>query len=544
MRIAHAVFLVAACAACTGVIAEPSGSDPSEPRDVPLESCEDGEELPPPARLWVLTDTQHANAIHDLLGDEVVLPEVRTPGVATSQFVHEAGLHRVSAPLLTQYQDAAEAAAAQAVARIEVIVPCDAGESVSCAEAFVDDFAPRAFRRPLESDERAALRAIYELGAEEGFAAGIGLVIEAVLQAPDFLYRTELGPASATGAHVELTPFELASALSFLLLDSIPDPPLWAAALDGSLSDPGELAAHTARLLELPRARARIEDAILTWVGVERVLSVEKDPSLFPEVDDALRASMLEETTRFVHDVLWERDGSLAALLASPRTFVDSPLATLYGVDPPSAGSGWVDLDPTQRAGILTHASVLATHAGPERTSIVHRGLFVNRLFLCLPEIAPPPPDLIDGVADDTEGLGERELADYRAGNATCAACHVRIDPPGIALEHYDAVGRWRTEADGSPVDATTSFAIGDAPAREMSGAVELARALAESDEVAACVAEQMIQFAFGRVLGGEAACSRADVVERFEAEERDLVEIFRAIPETPAFRTRKRELP
>ena len=543
MRRALVPFFVA-LTACAGVIEEPANGDSADPADVPVETCVDGVELAPPARLWVLTDSQHTNAIRDLLGPDVEVPEVRTPGVTSTQFVHEAGLHRVSAPLLSQYQAAAEAVAVWSLDRVDAIAPCDAGSEVACGERFVADFAARAFRRPLGADERAELLAIYDLGATEGHAVGVALVIEAVLQAPDFLYRTELGEPSVSGEIVELTPYELASSLSFLLLDSIPDAPLWQAARDGSLSEPGALAEHATRLLELPRARAHVEDALVTWIGVERVMTLEKDPAMFPMLDDALRASMIDETRRFIRDVLWERDGSLAELLSSSRTYVDGPLAELYGVDAPAGGAGFIELDPTERAGLLTQASVLATLSGPTKTSIVHRGLFVNRLLLCLPEIAPPPPDLIDGVAAETDGLSERELADYRASNTTCAGCHAMIDPPGIALEHYDPIGRWRTDADGAPVDATARVAIGGTPAREITGAVELARALAESDEVTACVAEQIVQYAFGRALGREAMCSRADVIERFEASDRDVVEIFRAIPATTAFRTRRREAP
>lgn len=542
-------LLSLATGGCTGTIAEPSdrgGAGPGTPNAEPLDVCAEGEEHAPPARLWLLTDVQHRNAIGDLLGDGIALPDVRTPGASAHQFVHEAALYRVAAPLLTQYQAAAEAAADQAVDRLDALLPCDAtadGEA-ACAEAFIRDFVPRAFRRPLEPAEQEELADIYALGAEEGFAAGIALVIEAVLQAPDFLYRTELGAATAEGTVVELTPHELAASLSFLLLDSIPDRPLWEAAEDGSLADPAVLESHVERLLALPRVRSHLEEVVLTWIGATRVLSLEKDPTLYPEFDEPLRQSMVEETQRFVRDVLWERGGSLDELLTSPRTFVDDRLATHYGVEPLPDGPGWVELDPTERAGILTQASILSALAGPAHTSIVHRGLFVNRLFLCMPEVVPPPPDLIDSVADETRGLSERELATYRAGNETCAACHVRIDPPGIALEHYDPVGRHRVEADGAPVDAASRIALGDAPPREVDGAVDLAHALAESDEVAACIAEQMVQFAFGRVLGRDAVCSRAEVVERFEASDRDLVDVFRAIPSTAAFRTRSREVP
>jgi hypothetical protein len=489
------------------------------------------EDAYPSTRLRLLTDAQHANAIRDLVGD-VELPEVRTPGITADQLVHEVELTSIGGPLLSQYHAAARAAAAQAAGELSSCPAPSGGEA--CALELIDRLAPRAFRRPIDGGDRDRLLEIYRAGSPDGHDAGVELVLEAILSAPDFLYRKELGAPGDPGV-VDLTPHEIAAQLSFLFLDSIPDPPLWAAAVDGSLADPAVIAAHIDRLLEQPRVRAHLEEVVLTWL---RIPAVERlDLYSLPDLPAELRDSMVAETRRFVADVLWRRGGSLAELLTSTRTFVDGRLAAHYGV----AGIEGddlveVDLDPGRRAGVLTQAGILTLLSTAAARSIVQRGLFVNRLFVCYPEPPPPPLELLAEAreVDMIDELDERELADYRAARADCAGCHHRVDPLGIALERYDKLGRWRDEA-----EATAAVTLGDR-ATEITGAVELARLLADSDEVAACVVDQYLQHAFGGPLV-DAPQTRAAVLARFATTGLDLVEVFRAIAGSPAFRKRWR---
>lgn len=515
-------------------------------------------EVPLPARVWLLSDAQYSNAVRDLLGD-VEIPAVRTPGVTGDQFIHEAALHRVSGPLLGQYQAAAERAAQQAAGRLDRILPCDPaviGED-GCARAFIDHFVSRAFRRPLDDAEREQLIALFESGREsadadsgdgglaiDGFSAGIALVIEATLQAPTFLYRAELGGEGDADGVVTLTPHELAAQLSFLFLDSIPDDPLWAAAEDGSLGRSEVLAAQVDRLLAMPRVREHLGEVVLTWLGIPEVLTVPIDRPYAPEFDEDLRRSMMAESRLFVRDVLWSRDGTLGELLTSSRTFLDARLAEHYGVDGLPALDGVasgehvaVELDPAQRAGILTHGSFLSATSVPKFRSIVHRGLAINRALLCLPEPPSPPLELLAAAAPEVNRLDVRERSQYRLVTPVCASCHETIDPLGIAFENFDLIGRWQTEG----VSPVTAVDHGDGELVLVQDAVELAALLARSDRVAACVVDQMMQQALGRELGDDSAVSRRYVEDRFEASDRDLVEIFRRIPETRAFRARYR---
>ena len=467
----------------------------------PPDASEDGY---PAVRLRLLTDSQHANAVRDLVG-EVEL-DLRTPGVAVDQFVREVGLYEIRGSLLAQYHQAARQAAA--AARIDELVPCanDGGEP--CARAFIDQFAARAFRRPLESEDRDRLLEVFRLG-------GYPLVIEAVLSAPDFLYRKELG-GPARRQVVDLAPHELAEALSFLLLNSIPDEPLWLAALDGSLAEPAAVAAQVDRLLALPRVRDRVTELVLRWLRIPATRAL--DTGSVKMVDGALVDSMVDETQQFVADVLWRRGGQLGELIAGSGQFSDAALDEHYGAAPP-------------RAGVLTQAAVLIA-ASPYGRSVVHRGLYIGRQFLCLPEPPPPPLELLEEVADDLEGLDDREVSEFRAANPACAGCHVTIDPLGLAFDSYTWLGQWREEGDGS------SEVTIDGQLHPIAGAAELSEVLAASDEVAACVARQFVEYAFGGPL--ERSPATAAAIEREFDRDRDLVGLLRVIATSPAFRKRE----
>jgi len=459
-----------------------------------------------PARVRLVTDAQYVNAVHDLFGD-VTVPAIRSPGTQPHQFIHDDNVLAVDAPLLVQYRIAAEAIAREVGAR--------------CTNrACVDDFASRAFRRPLDASERDRLWKLYE-------ANGFGLVVEAVLQAPSFVYRSELGDRGA------LTPYELASELAFLFLDSIPDEPLWQAARDGSIADPAVLAAHVDRLLELPRVRAHLTEVVLAWLDLHAIQTMYR-LGLTP----AMQASMFEQTKLFVNDVLWRRGGGLRELLTSRDTFVDAQLAGLYGDIAPTS---WIMLPRTvapERAGILTHPGVLSMLSLPYSESIIHRGLYVQRKFLCAEDLGRPPFAAIGATTAITRGFSEAQLAHFRSAHIYCAGCHRKIDPAGFALHHYDALGQWRTlDGIGQPIEDDVRLPI-DGTTRRLKGAAALGQVLADSDQVAHCVVDQLAHHALGRAVLDPA--TRGYLQRRFESSDRDLVEVFRAIATSPMFGSRE----
>jgi hypothetical protein len=469
-----------------------------------------------PMRARVLTDAQYANAVHDLLGDGVVVPAFQTPGTTPHALIQD-DLLAVDPIVLVQYR-----IAAQAIARD----PALACSELGCARTF----ATRAFRRPLDAGEEGAIATMF---AQGGFA----LVVEAALQAPAFLYRSELGGAPDDHGLAALTPHEVASELSFLFYDSIPDDTLRARADDGSLADPTVLAREVDRLLASPRVRQHLDDVMLDWLQVRNVYLAQKDPAVFPDWDFELADSMFGETAAFVDDVLWKRGGSLRELLVSTSSFANARLAQHYGLKHVTSTTFVpVHHDAKQRAGVLTHASVLAMLASPERESIIYRGMYVHRNFLCTPEMGRPPFASIAAVSDFTGQLSESQFSYYRQQNTYCGACHHTVDPPGRLLEQFDAMGRWRTsDENGIPVESWARLTIEGKPF-DLDGAISLAHTLADSDRVALCVADQMTHHAFGRTLDSVAL---VELANDFIANDRDLVSLFRAIALSPSFRVR-----
>jgi len=459
-----------------------------------------------PSRVRLLTDSQYANAVRDLFGD-IAVPAIRSPGTQPHQFIHDDHVLSVDSALLVQYRIAAEVIAKQVGSR--------------CSDrACVEEFATRAFRRPLEADEVASLGALFDRG-------GFALAVDAILQAPSFVYRTEVGP--------DLTPYELASELAFLFLDSIPDEPLWQAARDGSISDPAVVAREVDRLLELPRVRAHLTDVVLSWLELHAIETMYKHPDY--QLSEAAKHSMFEQVRLFVNDILWERDGSLRELLTSKKSFVDAQLAEWYtGIEPTSWHMTPRTFD-DRRAGILSHPGVLAMLSTPFQESIIYRGIYVNRKFLCTEELGRPPFTAIRDTHALTQMFSEAQQAYFRAEHVYCSTCHEQIDPPGFALHHYDALGRYRKTDGDVPIEDDVVITM-DNHEVALRGAAELGRALADSEQVAHCVVGQLAHHALGRAVMDPA--TRIYLETRFEQSDRNIVELFRTIATAPIFRARK----
>jgi hypothetical protein len=398
----------------------------------------------------------------------------------------------------------------------------------------------RAFRRPLEPAEREALVGLFELGRTDvGFAEGIRLVIQAALQSPQFLYHLELGLPAPDGEDVvALGGYELASRLSYFLWDSMPDDELLTAAGDGGLDTPQALREQAERMLDDPRAGDAIASFHHQWLHLDGLAHLEKNAEAYPAFDPALRDAMAQETTRFADWVIRADDGRLETLLTASYSFVDGPLFALYGIEAPADHDPSLPLalDPTQRAGLLTQPSVLATHAHADQSSPVHRGKLVRENVLCTP-LAPPPPE-VDVVPPPVDpNATTRERFDQHRSDPTCAGCHELIDPLGFGFEHYDGIGAWRDTDAGKPVDATGQVVATEDIDGAFDGAVELAQRLAQSEQVRTCVAEQWFGFAFGRPPAEADACSFDTMAVAFAESDHDIRELLLALVMTDAFR-------
>ena len=498
-----------------------------------------------------LTRQEYGNAARDLLGGATValddIPADENVGPFASNTVTS-----LTDLGTEQYLESAEGLAAAAVATpaaLSALVGCDrsaptAASDGTCASQFIDRFGARAFRRPLAADEKARYVGLYATTIAGGaaFADGIRLVVEALLQSPNFLYHLELDATPpAAGTLVALDSYQLAARLSFFLWASVPDDVLMTAAAGGGLADPAALRTQVTRMLADARARDAIATFHAQWLDLGKLPATTKDPTLYPQFTPALLSAMQAETVAFVDDVLRAGDGRLETLLTASYSILDGGLFDLYGVARPAGTTGpvRVALDPTRRAGLLTQASFLAAHAHENQTSPVARGVAIIRNVLCV-ALPDPPANVNNAPPDPAPGATTRERFAAHESVASCAACHTMIDGIGLGFESYDAVGAFRTTDAGKPVDASGNVVAAPEIDGPFDGAVALAKELAGTKQVQQCVARQWFRFALGRLESATDGCSLQGLFDAFDASNHDVRQLLAAIATSDAFRYRR----
>jgi mono/diheme cytochrome c family protein len=400
----------------------------------------------------------------------------------------------------------------------DVPAPDPGEEELRRAYDVIRAFADRAFRRPATHEEITRLLRFVEQAQRngEGPERGLRLALEAVLVSPHFLFRVEPGGRP-------INQYELATRLSYFLWSSPPDEELFRLAAQGTLRRGNTLAAQVRRMLRDPRSRALAEKFAGQWLQTRGLADLTPDPARFPGFDEPLRSAMVRETELFFDHVV-RADRSVLDFLDGDYTFVNERLARHYRL-PGVTGDGFrrVALAGTPRGGVLTQAGVLAVTSNPNRTSPVKRGRWVLDNLLGAPPPAPPPgaDNLKDGhLGGPAETLRQR-LERHRADPA-CAVCHAGMDPLGLALENFDAVGAWRDQDGGVPIDASGALPGGES----FAGPAGLRAALtARRDAFARCLAEKLLTYALGRGLNrsdrraaAEAARTAARHEYRFSA--------------------------
>lgn len=371
----------------------------------------------------------------------------------------------------------------------------------ACGRQIVANLARRAWRRPVSEREVDQLLSFVEMARKQGdsFEQGIRVALQAILVSPHFLFRIERDPPSTEPGSVRaVSPFEMASRLSYFLWSSMPDEELLQAAADGSFTDARKLDAQVLRMLRDPRSRRLVVNFAGQWLELRNLDSVRPDPERFPGFDDRLRAAMRQETILFFDSIVRE-DRSILDFIDGPYTFLNERLARFYGI-PGIEGDEFrrVALTGGERSGVLTQASVLTVTSYPNRTSPVLRGKFLLENILNAPP-PPPPPDAgsLDESQVNVAGTVREQFEKHRS-QATCAACHARMDPLGFAFENYDAIGKWRTHEGRFPVDPSGVLPDGHA----FRGAAELKSILkTQKDAFARCLTEKMLTYALGRGL-------------------------------------------
>jgi hypothetical protein len=272
------------------------------------------------------------------------------------------------------------------------------------------------------------------------------------------------------------------------------------------------------------------------WFGLGLLATTTKDTAEYPEFDDALRGAMLEETRRFVDHVLREDDAKLSTLFTAPYTFVNGPLAKLYGMPTPKNPGEFtkVTLDAAERSGILTQASVLTTFAASNESSPVKRGKWVRVRMLC--QDLPHPPANVPPLPPPKQGVSTRERFAMHTASEACSTCHKLIDGLGFGLEHYDGIGAFRTMDLGVEVDATGEVTATADIDGAYEGGPELAKLLADSEQVEACAPTQWFRYSLGRRETEDDACSLAALQKSFSESAGDLNELMVALTQTDAF--------
>ena len=387
--------------------------------------------------------------------------------------------------------------------RIFTCRPADAADEADCAARIVSALARRAFRRPVSYGDVEMPLSFYERGrAAGGFEAGIELALRALLTSPEFIFRIEEDPQDAApGTPYRLGDFALASRLSFFLWSSIPDDELLDLAEAGRLRDPRVREAQVRRMLADPRAGALTANFAGQWLHLRNLEAAAPNLRRFPDFDDNLRRAFRRETELLFGSVV-DQDRSVLDLLQADYTFLNERLARHYGISG-VYGSRFrrVDLPPgSPRGGLLGHGSVLTVTSYATRTSPVLRGKWILDNLLGMPP--PPPPADVPPLEEPDPGVTARSMRERMEAhrvNPACAACHRLMDPAGLALENFDAIGRWRDRGeDWSPIDARGSIPGGG----EFDGMAGLRDALLDRPHVfAGAVAEKLLTYALGRGL-------------------------------------------
>jgi hypothetical protein len=375
------------------------------------------------------------------------------------------------------------------------------GHDASCARKIIADLSRRAYRRPVENKEVDELVKLVDMAQKDGdsFEEGICLAIQRMLISPNFLFRVEKAPAAEKTDGVRpVNQYELATRLSYFLWSSMPDEELFRCAANAELREPRVLEGQVRRMLNDPKAFALVENFGGQWLMTRGLESHTPDRIKFSEFTDYTRMSMEKETELFFQYVM-EEDRSILDFLDADYTFLNQRLAEFYGI-PGVKGHEFrkVDLKGTRRGGVLTQASVLTVSSYANRTSPVLRGKWILDNLLN----APPPPPPADVPSLNEAAIGKsvslREQLERHRADATCAACHSRMDPLGFALEHFDAIGQWRDRDGRFEIETAGNLPDG----RSFKDQKDL-QAILKSDprDFTECVAEKMLIYALGRGL-------------------------------------------
>jgi hypothetical protein len=477
------LLLLSVVTACNGEVGDPTPAGPGPTPGMPIYG----------AGLRILTPTQYGHSVRDLLGADVPVDEVCQwrSSIAAAQ-------GSIAPDFAGRYETAAIAAAEFVFAdptRRAALVGCEPAlaEADPCVRDFLARFGRRAWRRPLNETEitRYATR-VASIGVSLGDVwRGLSFAVAGMLQSPYFLYRVELGePDPIDRGRVRFTGEEMATRIAYLTTSGPPDEALLAAAESGSLDDAEGVRLEVERLLETPLGARGLEALAVDLFDLDAIPALEKDTTRYPLFTPAAARAMRDQLA-----LTFRASGNYRDLFTTRATFMNADLAPIYGV----TGEFGAELVPFEfpadspRAGYLSLAGLNAYHSYQAKTSVTLRGLFVRRNLLCQ-SIPPPPRGVVTVLRDPDPGemITTRDLvAEHEMPG--CVACHGLMDPIGLALENFDAVGQFRADQNGITIDPS-----GNLDGIEFSSAEGLGQALSEHDDLAPCFIRNLHAYAAG----------------------------------------------
>lgn len=511
-------------------------------------SCEDGAVHPNRAPLRRMTRFEYNNTVRDLLGDDTSPANAFPSEEIGNGFGNDADAQAVSSLLAEQYATVAEGIATRATetpAALAALHACTSdiddatatATETECVRTWLSGFLPRAYRRPVTTDEVDELIELHQtVRGGAPFASGVAAVIEAVLQSPEFLYRVEWGITDADGNR-RPSGHEMASRLSYFFWGTMPDDTLLAAADSGELETDAGVRSQAERLLDDDRSRQVVRFFFDNLLPIASLSQLERDAALYPTYSAQIGAHMREETQQFLLHEIFDAEGSgtWEGALTAPYTFVNEALAAYYGISGVTGETFQkVDLDTSKRLGLLTQAGMVAGTIHSNTTNPVVRGSFIVQKIMCN-RIPLPTGDLLKQVKppDPYSGATARERFSKHSEDPVCASCHKLMDPVGLALENFDPVGLWRDQENDVEIDASGSL-----PGIEASfdGPVELARVIAAAPATHECFAVNWSNFALGRTLDAGDVCTKDRVIDDFVASGSNVRELLLSITQSDAF--------
>jgi hypothetical protein len=507
------------------------------PPGTPLTDCR----TPGPQLLRRLTSTQYRNTLVSLFGGDV--PDQQTLADATiNGFRVDADALVVSnldAELLMGYAESVATWAKDNGRLTAFSNDCTNAGDANCRRTFIQNLGRKAYREDLGEAQVASYDALFQEFSNGDFAAGAEVVATAMLQAPNMLYRREIGVPGQPG-QFSLKPFEVASQLSYLLTDGPPDDLLMAAARNNQLASPEQLDAEAERLLATDAGRRTLAHFIEGWVDIEGLPAKAKDDDTY-DLSDAERGAMGEETRRLFTDT-FQTGGGIETLFTANYTFVNQTLGAFYGMTGVTGDAFQkVSLPPDRPPGILGHAAYLTAHAQPENSSPVQRAFIIRERILC--QDLPPVPQNLDTNLDAPEGFTtNRQRYTEHSSNEVCYTCHSRMDPIGFAFEHFDGFGRYRDQENGVAIDS--SGELSDVPGGPipLEGVGDLSSYLATSELVQSCLVRFWTYYAYGRDTWANKQCNHDAVRRTALASDYSLKGVLKGIIHAQHFTERVRE--